>query len=239
MRIRSIGLATALVALAVAACVGDNPDLDRAETEKDDAGSGTDAGTTTGGDASSVDAGSESDAADAGDTGNIPPPGARIVFVSSAVYTPIDVADGVNAFDALCNTLAAGSPVLMGKRKFRAWMSTSAESAATRTGAPMFVGAYQLVTGTFVANSGADLLDGTLLAPINRDEKGVVQAGKAPWTGTMSDGTLAAGENCGDWRGSSANQVARGSTDATSGAWAKNTMTTCSGDAPIYCFEVP
>lgn len=238
MRIRRIGLATALMMLAVVACVGSDPDLERSDSDKADAGAG-DAGTTPGDDAGANDAGSQGDAGTGNDGGDAGPPPARLVFVSSAVYTPIDVADGVNAFDALCNKLAAGSPVLLGQKKFRAWMSTTAESAATRTGASTFGGAYQLPGGTIVAQSGAALLDGNLLAPINRDEKGVVQAAKAPWTGTMADGALADGENCGDWRGSSANQVARGSTDATTGKWTKNTTTTCSGDAPIYCFEVP
>lgn len=122
-------------------------------------------------------------------------------------------------------------------------MSTTTASAAMRTGASTFTGRYVLVDGTtVVAARGAALLSGTLLAPINHDERNVLQSGKLPWTGTMTDGKVAVGANCNDWVGSSDGtgvKAVRGSTDEPSGAWSQSTKTTCSGDGPIYCFEVP
>lgn len=238
MKARSIGLAAALVALIAAACVGADPDVGASSNDRSDAGNG-DGGSSSGSDATAGDSGVVVDAADSGgaDAG-VPLP--RYVFVTSQVYTPIDASKGVGAYDTICNQLAQASPIAgVSSRKFLAWMSTSTASAGTRAGVASFTGRYELVDGTVVAQTGADLLDGTLVAPINRDEKNFVQAGKSPWTGTTPSGALASGENCDDWTGSASATVARGSTSATNSAWTKNATTTCSGDAPVYCFEVP
>ncbi len=237
MKARDIGLAASRAALVATACVGADPDINASSNDRSDAGTG-DGGSSSGSDAAAGDSGAVLDAADDGADAGVPPP--RVVFVTSQVYTPIDASKGVGAYDTICNQLAKASPIAgVSSRKFLAWMSTSAASAAARTGAASFTGRYELVDGTMVAQTGADLLDGTLVAPINRDEKNFFQAGKSPWTGTMPDGALATGENCDDWTGSASASVTRGSTSAATSAWTKNGTTTCSGDAPIYCFEVP
>lgn len=60
-------------------------------------------------------------------------------------------------------------------------------------------GEYQLLDGTVVANDKADLTDGSLDAPINRDESDNGPVEGNVWTGTIADGTGGGVGTCTVW----------------------------------------
>ncbi len=97
---------------------------------------------------------------------------------------------GIEGADAACQKDA---DVWFQGRTFRAWISTSTESALARVGqGPWFVGSERLGTA-------ADLAANQLGTPFNRSATGSVFAtGEYAWTGTVSGGT-AASVTCADW----------------------------------------
>ena len=95
---------------------------------------------------------------------------------------------------------------------------------------------YRLVDGTtIVATSKADLLDGELLSPINKDESGVV-TNVSVWTGTNSDGTRDGSTYCGNWTASGAFLATAGSSSSTT-AWTNSGQQACDTFRHLYCFE--
>ena len=169
----------------------------------------------------------------------------RRVFVSSKRYDGgLDLGDGgLEAASARCQSLA--SKAALGGR-WHAWMSahaTSASEIVSRRSDP-----YVLVDGSWVASDWEDLVDGTLLHPINLDEYGH-EHDDAVWTGTSWDGFKYVGEP-GRRRRDSAEQHCRGwrtSTERWSGRVGRSSETdvgwTDAGEKPchtqnrIYCIE--
>jgi len=112
---------------------------------------------------------------------------------------------------------------------------------------------YRLLDGTVVANNKADLLDGTLDAPINMDQNRntVSTNSDEVWTGTGADGTGSFGPGtCTVWTTNSSGTRARiGFANATDDTWTDagqgdpNTGgQTCDSLNRLYCFadgEVP
>ena len=104
--------------------------------------------------------------------------------------------------------------------------------------------------GLTVANSWADLTDGSLVSAINKTEvngtppSSTTLAGSlATWSATNSNGTrytAVADTNCVDWTWSSAvtHRGHIGLRSATSGAWSSNNNGLyCAAMAPLYCIE--
>src|SRR5829696_1025127 len=108
--------------------------------------------------------------------------GACRVFLSSIRYA--GNLGGLSGADAKCQGLAdaAGLP-----GSYQAWLSDSTSSPSSR-----FVpstGPYQLINGTTIAANFTDLVDGTLLAPIDVTETGGgVGSSEVTWTHTLSTG---------------------------------------------------
>jgi hypothetical protein len=103
------------------------------------------------------------------------------VFVSSQTYN--GNLGGLAGADEKCQDLADAAGL---DGAYAAWLSDGSTNAASRltpSGIP-----YELVNETLVANNFADLIDGSLVAPINRDENGVLLSARA-WTGTAPTGT--------------------------------------------------
>ena len=95
---------------------------------------------------------------------------------------------------------------------------------------------YVLTDGTRVANNRTDLLDGTLLAPINLDEDSQ-QIDSDVWTGTEPDGTSAA-ETCAQWTiGDNSTRGVCGSTVFTDERWTDNLVPRCNTPLHLFCFE--
>ena len=163
-----------------------------------------------------------------------PPPADNVVkvFVTGQSY---DGDIGLVGADAACS-VAASDAGLPGN--WTAWLSDSTTDAVDRifdagTG-------YQLVDGTVIADSLADLLDGTLDAPIMVMENGDAIPGGAlaVWTKTDADGTKGDGGSCDDWTLADDSQVGRiGLADQTDETW-----TNSGGGQPcdvfnrLYCF---
>ena len=86
-----------------------------------------------------------------------------------------------------------------------------------------------------MANNKADLIDGTIDNPINRDQNNnAVTASTEVWTGTHSNGTRDA--TCTSWTSTSVNGDV-GNTNSTGTSWTEFGHTTCSDSNRIYCFE--
>ena len=175
------------------------------------------------------------------------------VFVTGATFT--GNLGGLAGADAKCQAAADAVPGLAG-RTFKAWLSSSTVSAADRlTHATV---PYKLSDGTTVADNWADLVDGSLDAPISRTETGAqVSTTRKAWTGTKVDSTMnypnSAVHHCGDWTygggGSPNGGSYAGYTDRTTCLWTHGnpanpaecggTASTlpCSNGFSLYCFE--
>ena len=109
--------------------------------------------------------------------------------------------------------------------------SLTATSARTRVNdAP-----YRLVTGTLIASSRADLTDGSIAAPIDRNELGALTVANV-WTGTFSNGVGTA-VNCSNWT-NGFNPGLTGETTETGNRWTSAIDLNCTGRWRLYCFEV-
>jgi hypothetical protein len=134
--------------------------------------------------------------------------------------------------DTVCRNMAANAAL---SGTFKAWISTADASPATSFG--RCSGGYELPGGGgVVAESFADLTDGTLRLPINRNAVGAVLNGIV-WTGTKANGT-ASGLDCQGW--TSAGSGTFGRTTEIGSAWTAAGSGTCSETgAGVYCFEQP
>ncbi|MBI2076094.1 MAG: DUF1554 domain-containing protein [Candidatus Aenigmarchaeota archaeon] len=96
---------------------------------------------------------------------------------------------------------------------------------------------YLRLDGEVIANSKADLFDGSIMNPIDRNEKGEWRdIMNGVWTGTRPDGTVS-DAHCGSW----ASADGRGTTGVliTSSAWIANDLLPCGSKLrSLYCFEV-
>jgi hypothetical protein len=132
------------------------------------------------------------------------------VFVTSTTH-----GGGLGGFsnaDAICATSAAAAGL---PGAYRAWLSSSTSSAASRLshgGAP-----YVLVDGTVIADDWSDLTDASLQHAIDLDEFGTPVAASEAWTGTQPNGTSHSG-NCTNWSGGGGTGLP-GLTTATGSQW--------------------
>ncbi len=94
--------------------------------------------------------------------------------------------NGPAGADAICQALA-GAADLPGT--FKAWLSTTTASAASRLTHSSHP--YRLVDGTVLANDWADLTDGSISVSIHETETGASVSPEFVWTNTASDGTAA------------------------------------------------
>ena len=156
------------------------------------------------------------------------------VFLSSIRYA--GNLGGLSGADAKCQGLAdaAGLP-----GSYQAWLSDSTSSPSSR-----FVpstGPYQLINGTTIAANFTDLVDGTLLAPINVTETGGgVGSSEVTWTHTLSTGNGGgdADSHCANW--SSSAPVAAGDyghATQLGQEWTFVSEASCSNFFHLYCFQ--
>jgi hypothetical protein len=242
MQIRSrrlapgLALATVSAVLVLAACVGDDPSLVSSPTTGPDGGGQSDGpvGSET---AAPVDGGSDATESDAADASRPP---SRLVFVTSEVFAATP-SGGAGGFDNACNAAAARSTKIDVKGgKFVAWVSTATARAASHAQVLGFTGAFLMPDGTVIAQSGADLLDGTIAAFLDRDENGEARAAATPWTGTTADGAVDTDGTCADWTSAAAAKNAtRGITTEKNSRWTKSVAGSCADMNPVYCFQVP
>ena len=162
-----------------------------------------------------------------------PDPGHVKVFVTSGAYLGrLNAGGGLAAADAICTDVATGAGQT---GTWTAWLSDSTTNAADR----IFDGGtrYQLINGTVIADNMADLLDGTLDAPILIDESGNEGGSLEVWTGTVADGTNPGVVWCSDWTTEDAAQKGLiGRADRVDATWSSVFADDCNLFNRLYCF---
>ncbi len=145
---------------------------------------------------------------------------------------------GLAGADAACTTAATDAGHT---GTWTAWLSDSANGTDTDARDRILDGEYQLLDGTVVATSLADLTDGTLNVPINMDETGTPIPGGAVqvWTGTATDGTHQGAGLCTDWTSNSSDLVAGiGDLSAADANWTDvGGGNNCDLYNRLYCFS--
>ncbi len=176
--------------------------------------------------------------------------GYKTVFVTSQTYQG-DLG-GLAGADAKCNALASVAGL---DGTYKAWLSDATGSPSTRfrrSSVP-----YTLVDGVVIANDWDDLVDGTLLSPINVTDKGDVLVfrdpaeTRFPHTNTDANGRLLILYNpviythtkpCNNWTSNAGGDaffdVSIGDSLQTDSQWtALGALTTCLSYGPLICFE--
>ncbi len=96
---------------------------------------------------------------------------------------------------------------------------------------------WDTTTDPVVANSWADLWDGSIDLPIDRSQTGALidSSTSGVWAGTNDDGTAHA-SNCTSWTDPTAGASAVvGKSTASNGTWIEDTTKTCDNSAYLYC----
>jgi hypothetical protein len=176
-----------------------------------------------------------------------PPPEVVLVFATSVQY-PGDFGGPAKA-DAICQELATAAQL---PGTWTAWLSDDDTDAIDRIPEPGPDGNYQLIpfgtnnVGPIVANDLADLTDGSLNVPIERDEYGE-DISTQVWTGTQPDGTGTV-SNCSNWTNAEDGYPcptegdpacgAQGKSIQTDGRWTEEEiLNACSSTLSFYCFS--
>ena len=150
------------------------------------------------------------------------------VFVTSQVVD--GMFGGLEGGDSICNSQASAAGL---SGTYRAWLGDGSAGPSVRFAqSPR---PYVRSDGTVIANDWADLTDGTLAAPIDRNEFGESTSG-AVWTSVDVNGVAEGANHCSGWNSISGNGR-QGLTTATSGAWTQDSTGFCMGAARLYCFE--
>jgi hypothetical protein len=155
--------------------------------------------------------------------------GRKRVFVTSVEYSG-DLG-GLEGADALCARHATAVAL---DGTYKAWLSTVSVSAASRL--TRSNGPYERTDGVVVASNWADLTDGNLAAPINRDEIGApVEAGV--WTGTAIDGASYTEGDCDGFTNPSGGRALCGQSDTGTESWTEDYVPPCSSYLRLYCLQ--
>lgn len=143
---------------------------------------------------------------------------------------------GVAAADAICQARAAAGSLAHPSR-FKAWISDSTTDAKDRF---LVDGPRVRPDGVKVADSLADMLDGSLEASINVSELGHYLSNVAIWTATASDGLRDNG-TCSDWTSASGADTAHaGAANSVDSTWTLLWTIGCNSDHGfLYCIEEP
>ncbi|MBL9106645.1 MAG: DUF4215 domain-containing protein [Myxococcales bacterium] len=155
-----------------------------------------------------------------------------IVFITSQTYQ--GNVNGLDGADQRCRMLAAIAD-LPRYKTYRAWLSSSTESAGERLlHSP---GRYVLVNGLVVAQDWDALVSGTLELPINVDENSQTQPYPA-WTSTLFSGEAAPGASfCDDWTGVLGPDGGTGFPGATDATWSFFENVNCGNELGLFCIE--
>ena len=158
--------------------------------------------------------------------------GTALVFVASSEYSFFGGIGSLANADQQCNEAAANSTATFPASGWKALMSTSSVNAKDRFN---FAGTIYNTNGQKVADSKADLFDGSVTNPIYYDENGT-QYSSNVWTGSTSAGSFA-GAACQDYTSSStADTGSYGSSSASDSTWLGQSSTeACNIKHSVYC----
>ena len=164
--------------------------------------------------------------------------GACLVFVTSSSRS--GNLGGLAGADAICQNLADTAPTPL-PGTYKAWLTGDGESPATRFRRSAL--GYQRVDGVTVADSWADLTNGTLDNPINVTQAGATVSStiEAVWTNTGTNGAQStSGYDCINWTSSDfEDRGDTGNAKVTSSQWTTGFITAHCGffSARLYCFQ--
>jgi hypothetical protein len=174
----------------------------------------------------------------------------RIVFQTADTFvvagSPPTGFTGLAQADTLCQNAATAASL---PGTYLAWLSTAASSPSSRF--TQGAGPYMLVDGTYIADSWADLTDGSLDNPIGLDEDGNPAGGgtsacttvlgeSAVWSNTAVDGTsLGLAGSCGAWSSNSGVASSEfGNGADTNNGWTNSCNgASCAAAENLYCFQ--
>ncbi|HFD87091.1 MAG TPA: DUF1554 domain-containing protein, partial [Gammaproteobacteria bacterium] len=144
---------------------------------------------------------------------------------------------GIEAGDAVCQRLANDNK-LPNPERYKAWLSDDTTSIRDRITSN---GPWSRPDGVLVAKDKAQLLSGILHTSIAVTEEREYEWERV-WTGTLPDGTSAAGLNCSNWRHDNSDTEfgKRGSTTSTRREWTDADhweKVSCNLKARIICLE--
>lgn len=162
----------------------------------------------------------------------------RLVFVTgeTQLFQASDI-NGTLGADKICDDLArmAGLDGPNGDRRFRAWLSDGYSSVLDRfVPAP---GRYARPDGKEVADSWADVIDGTLIFPPRIDMNGKPLWETVAWTATTPSGEYDGSGSCSNWTSSDGN-AGVGDPESSTSKWTELRPMPCDGPTlPLICFE--
>jgi hypothetical protein len=151
----------------------------------------------------------------------------KVVFASSSKQNG-DLG-GLAGADQICADLAEAAGL---DGQFKAWISSPDESAEERLAHADVP--YARTDGIRVADDWADLVDGELAQPIDRDEQQVPVSGDV-WTGTRATGGPA-DVTCGGFATRDESGVC-GATGGIGADWTDNLQPPCDAALRLYCLE--
>jgi hypothetical protein len=151
----------------------------------------------------------------------------KVVFVSSSLQDG-DLG-GLAGADRICADLAEAAGL---EGEFKAWVSSPDESAADRLAHADVP--YARTDGIRVADDWADLVDGELAQPIDRDEEAVPVEGDV-WTGTRATGGPA-DSTCSGFASRDESGVC-GATDEIGADWTDHLEPPCDAELRLYCLQ--
>lgn len=157
----------------------------------------------------------------------------KVVFVTSTTHDG-DIG-GNPGPDRVCNRLASAVSL---PGVYRAWLSYGDSHTSV---ANTFFGAsvpYVRVDGVVIANDWDDLVDGSLLAPINVDENGEPATTSRVWTLTTTEGMHTGfGFSCNRWR-STSGVLSVGNPQSAGSDWTDvGAFQSCANRFAFYCFQ--
>ena len=166
-----------------------------------------------------------------------PPPDAAgflRVFITTAVYSPTTIG-GLAGGDVLCNAEASAAGL---GGTWMAWLASTTAGPATRF-TTQSSSPYRRLDDVVVANSWADLVDGTIAADISVTPTGPVANGNNAWSNVAVDGTPVGSNNCGNWADSTALSGHYGRGNSSTATWTDsgNNLVCGNYSLHLYCFE--
>ncbi|MCC6600242.1 MAG: hypothetical protein IT223_06170 [Crocinitomicaceae bacterium] len=162
---------------------------------------------------------------------------ANVVFVTST--TQNGSLGGLTGADNICQDRADAAGL---SGTYKAWLSTTSVNAKDR----ISDGLYVRTDGQTIAVSKADLIDGSISIPINRDEFGNIPSGETQvFTATnefgvkwVFDSFPSINYSCVDWTSSSNPYDHTGQMGLTNTGWTQASAGQgCSYARRLYCFE--
>jgi hypothetical protein len=144
---------------------------------------------------------------------------------------------GTAAFDSSCQSKAVAAGLT---GTWKALLSDTTQGGGPRARINFNWGVVKRVDGVSVATSWDDLWDGTLAAPINRDQNGVIRAGEV-WTASKPSGEISITSGsvgtCENWT-SGALSSTYGLSSSTSSGWIQTATLPCYLYAAYYyCYQ--